>query len=318
MRETKKFEWDISQIKKVFVHSISPDVDVSRGERKLSLEVELSGFKKDIEEYEPKIKKEGEKFELDLFPHSPFFPDGFFAFGFMKFGGLEIENVYLQIPDDLSIGIDTTSGDLSVRGLSLDELRISSISGDIEIGSKIRTLFVKTTSGNLDLKGSSRIEKIDVQSISGDLEFSNPSFRWGVIKTTSSDVKITRMDPNFETLDVRTISGDLSLSFASRPNARVEIDTVSGDIKSDVKVKGIFKGSFDVGKPLSTLKFKSISGSAHIEFGSEDIANSKDDERLKIFEDILKSKRATKDEIRELMETLGYEKEKIEEFLSGK
>ncbi|BBJ27605.1 DUF4097 family beta strand repeat-containing protein [Athalassotoga saccharophila] len=318
MREAKKFEWDISQVKKVFVHSISPDVKIVRNvERKISLEVELSGFKKDIEEYEPKVRKEGERFELDLFPHSQFFPDGFFAFGFMKFGGLEIEDVYLKIPDDLSTGIDTTSGDLSINGLSFDELRISSVSGEIEIDSKVKNLFVKTTSGNLNFRGSSRIEKIDVQSISGDLEFSNPSFRLGIIKTTSSDIKITGMDPDFETLDVRTISGDFSISFKSRPNTHVEIDTVSGNIRSDVKVKGIVKGSFDVGKPSSTLKFKSISGDAHLEFGF-DIVNSKDDERLKIFEEILKSKRATKDEIRELMETLGYSKEKIEEFLSGK
>lgn len=319
MRETKKFEWDVSQVKSVFVHSISPDIKVVRNtERKVSLEVELSGFKKDIEDYEPKVKKEGERFELDLFPHSPFFPDGFFAFGFMKFGGLEIESVHLQIPDDLLMGIDTTSGYISIKGLSLEELRISSISGEIEIDSKVKSLFVKTTSGNLNFRGSSRIEKIDVQSISGDLEFSNPSFRWGIVKTTSSDIRIMRMDPDFETLDVRTISGDFSISFTSRPNTHVEIDTVSGDIRSDVKVKGILKGSFDIGRPSSTLKFKSISGDAHLEFGSEKIADEREDERMNIFEDILKSKRATKDEIKELMETLGYNREKIEEFLSGK
>ncbi len=73
------------------------------------------------------------------------------------------------------------------------------------------------------------------------------------------------------------------------------------------------------------MKFKSISGDATFNFGTAPIADENhtnkesqkdEDERLKIFEEILKSKRATKEEIKELMITLGYKAEEIEEFLS--
>ncbi len=327
MKEAKKFDWDIPNVKRLFVHSISSDTVVVRNsESKISLEIELSGFKKDVEEYEPKVKIDTDRFEIDLSPHTSFFPDGFFAFGFIKFGGLEIQKISLKIPDGLSFGMETTSGDTLIDGLSFDELRISSVSGDFDLNSKMKHLFLKTVSGNTNIKGSSsKIEKMELQSISGDLKFSKLVFGRGIIKTTSGDINLTNVDPDFETLDVKTVSGDFSVSFTSMPNVRVETDTVSGDVKSDVNIKGMIRKAFDIGKPLSTLKFKSISGDANFEFGSfetqdQNLKNDSEneDERLKIFEEILKSKRATKDEIKTLMKTIGYDDEKIEKFLSGK
>jgi len=327
MKETKKFEWNIPDVKKLFVHSISSDITVVRNaERKISLEVELSGFKKDVEEYEPKVKIDTDRFEVDLLPHTPLFPDGFFAFGFIKFGALEIQKVSLKIPDGLSLGMETTSGDTMINGLSFDELRLSSVSGDFDLNSKMKYLFLKTVSGDTNIKGSSsRIEKMEVQSISGDLKFSKLVFDRGIVKTTSGNINLTNVDPDFETLNVKTVSGDFSISFTSRPNMHVETDTVSGNVKSDANTKGMLRRTFDIGKPSSTLRFKSISGDANFEFGSfetpdQNLKNNSEneDERLKIFEEILKSKRATKDEIKTLMETIGYDDEKIEKFLSGK
>ncbi len=331
MRETKKFEWDISA-QKLLVHSISADITVDRNlEKKISMEVELSGFKKEIEEYEPKVKNAGDKFEVDLFPHTAFFPDGFFAFGFLKFGILEVQKVYLKIPEGLSFRIETTSGDTIVNDLSFNELRLSSVSGDFKVNSKeMKSLFVKTVSGDIDIEdGSSKLEEMEVQSVSGDIKVVNLSFDQSSVKNTSGDVMLMNVKPEFKSLDVKTISGDFSISFISRPNVHVEIETVSGDVKSDAEILiGKFAhGTFDVGKPLSILKFKSVSGDATFKFGSESITDENyankgsqkdEDERLKIFEEILKSKRATKEEIKELMITLGYKAEEIADFLSNR
>ncbi len=329
MRETKKFEWDMSA-QKLLIHSVSADITVDRNlEKKISMEVELSGFKKEIEEYEPKVKNVGDKFEVDLFPHTAFFPDGFFAFGFLKSGILEVQKVYLKIPDGLSFGIETTSGDTIIKDLSFNELRLSSVSGDFNVNSKeMKSLFVKTVSGDINVEdGSSKLEEMEVQSVSGDIKVVNLSFDRASVKNTSGDVMLMNVKPEFKSLDVKTISGDFSISFISRPNVHVEVETVSGDVKSNAEVlrSKVTRGTFDLGKPLSTLKFKSISGDATFNFGTAPIADEnhtnkesqKDqDERLKIFEEILKSKRATKEEIKELMITLGYKVEEIEEFLS--
>lgn len=334
MRETKKFEWEMVDVEKLLIHSISGEISIGKNlERKISLEVELSGFKKDIEEYQPHVKMDGRRIEIDLFPHTPFFPDGFFAFGFLKFGVLEIQNVYLKIPDDLSLGIETTSGDTEINEVAFNELRLSSVSGNLNVKSeKIKSLFLKTTSGDVNIgKISSNLKEMELQSISGDINLEGGAFDHGRVKTTSGDIRLMNVDPKFESLDVKTISGDFSISFTSRPNVRVEIETVSGDVKSDVNiVKGkLAHGAFEVGNPSSTLKFKSISGDATFKFGSsnesdtnrrsENKESKKDaDERLQIFEEILKSKRATKEEIRELMITIGYKEEEIEEFLSNR
>ncbi|MCL4407881.1 MAG: DUF4097 domain-containing protein [Thermotogae bacterium] len=324
MKETKKFEWDIPNVKRLFVHSISSDTVVARNsESKISLEIEISGFKKDVEEYEPKVKIDTDRFEIDLSPYTPFFPDGFFAFGFIKFGELEIQKIFLKIPDGLSFGMETTSGDTFIKELSFGELRLSSVSGDFIINAKeMKNLFVKTTSGDIGIENiSSKLDEMDLQSVSGGIKSKVTSFNHGNVKTTSGDIDLMSVDPKFKSLDVKTISGDFSISFTSRPNVRVEIETVSGDVKSDanIMIGKLSHAGFNVGEPLSTLKFKSISGDATFKFGSKADEDGKvqgsEDERLKIFEEILSGRCFYKEEIKELMVTLGYKDEEIEAFL---
>lgn len=322
MKELKKFEWNASEIEKVLIHSISADIVVDRNEeKKISLEVELSGLKKDVEEYEPKMKITEGKFEVDLFP-----PNGTLYFGFIRFGTLEVQKAYLKIPDDLSFRIETTSGDNVINDLSFNELRLSSVSGDFKMNTKeVKTLFVKTTSGDINIeKIPPKLDEMDLQSVSGDIKSKVAFFNRGSVKTTSGNMTFMNVDPKFEFLEVKTISGDFSIEFTSKPVVHVEIETISGDIESDANtvIGKISHVSFDVGeKPLSTLKFKSISGDATFKFGSksEDANFEKiEDERLKIFEEILKSKRATKAEIKELMITIGYKDEEITKFLSDR
>jgi|UniRef100_A0A7V3RE48 DUF4097 and DUF4098 domain-containing protein YvlB len=325
MKEVKKFEWDATGIDKILVHSISTDIVVeSSAERKIFLEMELSGFKKDVEEYKPKVRSISGKLEVDLAPHTPFLPDGFFAFGFMRFGVFSIQKVHLKIPANLSLGIETTSGDTVIKALSFNELRLSSVSGDFIINSKeMKNLSVKTISGNIDIENiSSKSDGMDLQSVSGDIRSKITSFNRGNVKSTSGEIELMNVDPDFESLDVKTVSGDFSISFTSKPTVHVEIETVSGDVESDVNIMigKLSHGAFDVGEePSSTLKFKSISGDATFKFGSktdeDGKVHSKADERLKTFEEILKSKRATEEEIRELMVTVGYKDEEIDEFL---
>ncbi len=165
MREIKKFEWDAKNLNVLSIHSISGDLSVESGNDKIEIEVELSGLKRDIEEYEPIFSSGNGRLEINLFPKKIFF-------NFFGLGDLQIQRAKVKVPDNISLDFETTSADMRFENLSLGDLRSSSISGDIQVNVKeAKNIFVKTTSGDITIhKLYPKIEFLDLQSISENKE----------------------------------------------------------------------------------------------------------------------------------------------------
>ncbi|MEU9396610.1 DUF4097 family beta strand repeat-containing protein [Streptomyces sp. NPDC048324] len=126
--------------------------------------------------------------------------------------------VDVRLPDLSSFRLDTVSGDLKVTG-DLQILDVKSTSGDVE-AMGVHTLRGNTTSGDFE------VTRVDVTSVSGDIEigaYNGSEFR---VNSVSGDVHISATPAATGTLDVSTVSGDVTTRGAD--HLRPRVSTVSG------------------------------------------------------------------------------------------
>ncbi len=318
MREVKKFEKEITGVRNISFYSVSTDLKiVPSDEPKISIEAEVSGFKSDVENYEPKIKVYGDTVEVFLIKRS--------SISIFGISSPKVLRAEIHIPRSLTLKLETTSGDIYFDEIDLKNLLAKTVSGDITIyGGKVDSITINSTSGDVDISGIlSPVNGISIHSVSGDIKLKRLNFSKAYFKTISGDVTALGVNPKTKSIEIKTVSGDANISYSSKPSIHIEFSTVSGDIQTDEgrHFSGkISSASFDIGSsPNSVLKFKSVSGDAKLNFGKGESvkAQAVSNENLNIFKEIMNSKRATPEEVKELMLTLGYSQEDIDNFFRG-
>lgn len=144
-------------------------------------------------------------------------------------------SMLIQLPQSsgIALHLTTTSGDLSVDGLSLSGLMIRTTSGDaqcrcMQVSGSVR---MDSTSGDLTFEGGcSRMEAV---SISGDIRLEGAILdSW--LKSTSGDIDVRL--PRLDSLNLlgKTVSGDARVSLPEGMVAEVLCHTVSGDVRQYV------------------------------------------------------------------------------------
>ncbi|WP_162953393.1 MULTISPECIES: DUF4097 family beta strand repeat-containing protein [unclassified Streptomyces] len=131
--------------------------------------------------------------------------------------------VDVKLPAASSVRLNTTSADLTVLRGTLHTLDVRSVSGDVEAKS-VHTLRGNTTSGDFEVDKVAA--RVDVTSVSGDIEigeYSGSDFR---ANTVSGDVHVTATPAATGSIDATTVSGDVVTRGASHLNVRA--NTVSG------------------------------------------------------------------------------------------
>jgi len=79
-------------------------------------------------------------------------------------------------------------------------------------------------------------------------------------------------------------------------------------------LKGV-KGSFDTApKPTTTIKINTMSGSVTVEATKEEQESHED---VDLFADLIKSKRATAEQVAEMMRLLGFDEEAIQKVIQS-
>ena len=154
--------------------------------------------------------------------------------------------------DVSSLEIETISGDVSVKGISIDMASIMSTSGDVQIGGNIKEVEAISTSGDLYVKVST--VHINMRTVSGDIESSLRFIGSGsvVASSTSGSIEEANLEDSKTGYKVRAraISGKVdvygldattfqdnyiearSREFNSKElKVSVDIETVSGNIK---------------------------------------------------------------------------------------
>jgi hypothetical protein len=145
--------------------------------------------------------------------------------GPVTFGRTRVDYV-VEAPAATPVTIESASGDVEVAGLT-GAVQVATASGDVALASLSGPVTVRTISGDqrlTDVTGELRISTTsggvqgaglvhlrEATSISGDLRLS------GVFTDTAT---------------IKTTSGDVMVRFAPASAARIEVTTVSGDIRA--------------------------------------------------------------------------------------
>ena len=128
-----------------------------------------------------------------------------------------------------SLGVDTTSGDLSATDVR--DVSTMSESGDVTITRGRGTFSDTTVSG--DLLFNDAAGDITINSTSGEVRLYSVSGK-AVVTTTSGDIT-ARSFSGIARLD--STSGDVSLTLVRGKGIALSASTVSGDIHSDVPMR---------------------------------------------------------------------------------
>ena len=116
---------------------------------------------------------------------------------------------------------------------NLEDLEISSASGDIEIKDiSGNTLNLDNVSGKILLDNIS-YEKIDIESISGNITIDNMGFDEGNFNNVSGSINANIIKV-WDEFSIETISGDIELSLAKEISPNITFESVSGKLNSSI------------------------------------------------------------------------------------
>lgn len=159
------------------------------------------------------------------------------------------------VPEGLmgEIDVATASASVTVQGLELDTLRVSTISGDVSANEcYAQTSDFSSTSGMLNL-GTLESDQVEASTISGDIYGAELWSNSAVISSTSGDINFTTVDA-MGSVEARTVSGDIWLWADSSTLQKIAAGSTSGDITLSLPL-------YDLG---FTLNFQTVSGSADV------------------------------------------------------
>jgi DUF4097 and DUF4098 domain-containing protein YvlB len=151
--------------------------------------------------------------------------------GRMNGGNAELE---VQVPRGSSVEVSVVSADINSRGV-VGSQRLKTVSGEIVAEISGQDSEVRSVSGDLTVKGNGKPGNLRVSSVSGSLQLENAAGKLDVV-TVSGDASV-RMGESSE-ITARTTSGTFDLHAKLMRDARVNAESVSGDVQLDVSGAG--------------------------------------------------------------------------------
>jgi len=158
----------------------------------------------------------------------------------------------------------TASGDVTLGAVGGD-LRVHSASGDLRCSSVAGSAVFATASGDLEV-GAAR-DRVEVKATSGNVRLGELSHGARIVNV-SGNVRILALGEG--TLHVRSVSGDVSVGVVSGVALHVDVETLSGAVRSDFSLDDApSRGSAGA---LVDLSVRSVSGNVEIERALEQVA----------------------------------------------
>jgi DUF4097 and DUF4098 domain-containing protein YvlB len=191
---------------------------------------------------------------------------------------VEGTDLVLKVPAGSSLSVNTVSADIRAQGVRGSQ-RLLSVSGDVETEAAAEDVECKTVSGDVTVVGSGQRSLLTVTTVSGDATVTGMA---GEVNgnTVSGNFTIKMGDASRSRL--RSTSGDLGLKGRLAQDARLDFESISGDVQLDLK--GPVAAEFDVSSfngqirncfgpkavrtseytPGSELRFREGQGSARV------------------------------------------------------
>lgn len=144
-------------------------------------------------------------------------------------------NYLVELPAATALDINTTSGDIELRGGMGSDTKLQTTSGDIEIEGADGMVRANSVSGSISI-GEGRNAQLELSSTSGSIEYE------GSLAPGSSTI--------------RTVSGNVELQLPENSAIQLDASTISGSVEND----------FPQGRGDTTnLTIESTSGSISVE-----------------------------------------------------
>ena len=181
--------------------------------------------------------------------------------------------VRVSCPTGSSIDCDTASADVRLSG-TIGEARVRSASGDISAEHVEARLELKTASGDVrldrvdgpcaistvsgDVDAKTLGQDVAVNSVSGDVQLGEVAGDL-VISSVSGDQRVRAAGPGEVAL--KAVSGDVHVAIRRGLQIKLDVNSVSGSIGSELEVSDSPVGS---DAPLTDLRVRTVSGDVKI------------------------------------------------------
>ncbi len=188
----------------------------------------------------------------------------------------------IRIPAGSRLTVNTVSAEISVTKVE-GEQRLQSVSGELTSEIAAEDVEAKTVSGDVVLRGEGKPAVVTVTTVSGDaqvrdaageivansvsgsLKLEVDQIKRARLRTTSGDVELEGALARDARVDAETISGELMLDFKGPVSAEFEVESFSGEINNCFGPK---PESTSEHAPGSELNFKQGEGSARVRLQS--------------------------------------------------
>lgn len=146
----------------------------------------------------------------------------------------------VRVPAGSNLAVTTVSADVRSQGVRGPQ-RLMSVSGDVATEAAGEDVECKTVSGNVDVTGTGQRGLLTVTTVSGDATVTRVA---GEVNgnTVSGDFKVAMGDASRSRL--RSTSGDLGVKGRIAQDARLDFESISGDVRLDLE--GPAGGEFDL------------------------------------------------------------------------
>ena len=158
----------------------------------------------------------------------------------------------------------TASGDIIVGAVGGD-LKVHTASGDLRCSAVAGRSMFATASGDLEVGAAEN--QVEVKATSGDVRLGELA-HGARVQNVSGDIRVLALGEG--TLHVRSVSGSVSVGIVKDVDLHVDIETLSGEIRSDIPLDD----SPGPGRAANRVdvSVRSVSGDVEIERALEQVA----------------------------------------------
>ena len=109
--------------------------------------------------------------------------------------------------------------------------RLQSVSGNVRTEASGEDIECRTVSGDVEIEGSGRKGLVSITTVSGDVRASRMA---GEVNGSTVSGEFTLGVGEITRSRLRSTSGDLAVTGQLAPDARVDIESISGDVRLDL------------------------------------------------------------------------------------
>ncbi len=131
----------------------------------------------------------------------------------------------IKVPRSAEMKIEVVSADVNLSGVAGRSLAINSVSGKLRLDSDAKEVELDSVSGNIDLTGAA--DHAHLETVSGNIRARGLN---GQIKFDTVSGDIDAESGGYREINAGTVSGDISLHGKPIDSARVDVQTMSGDV----------------------------------------------------------------------------------------